>query len=128
MVTALAERAEWIQGPGLVVWLESHGLFSPDIQLGFHARRIRHWREGKTADLHTADIVLTKLGLHLSEIPDELWLEEAPKARRYTDKDRKEMARRLGEGQTVTAVARSFCCHRETVLKAAERFSVKAAA
>ena len=77
-LTASPETAQWLKGPGLAAWLERHGLTSPSLQLGHHARRVRDWKHGGTASVQVADEVLVKLGYHLSELPDDLWLERNP--------------------------------------------------
>lgn len=66
---------QWLDGPRLVCWLEGKGLFSMQLQVGGLARRVSDWKKGTTANVFTADRVLTRLGLHISEIPDELWVD-----------------------------------------------------
>lgn len=68
------ETAEWLDGPRLAEWLESHGLLSPSRQLGSSTEgSFRRWKNGAKANVFAVDRVLVKLGLALSEIPDEFW-------------------------------------------------------
>jgi len=62
---------EWIDGPSLVNWIEERSTVSEAIAPSA-LRRIREWREGGSPDLYTVDKVLTKLDLHLSEVPPEM--------------------------------------------------------
>jgi hypothetical protein len=112
-----SEATNWLDGPGLVHWLESHGLDNPEIQLGFHARAIRHWRAGCKASVYVADRVLIKLGLHLSEIPDDLWV-QPPKRGELSPDHQAEIVRRVcGLGRSISAVARELDCDQKTVRK-----------
>lgn len=73
---------EALDGPRLVAWIEAEGAHPVDLRLGYHARAVRHWRAGERAQVYEVDKVLTKLGLHLHLIPDDLWI-EAPRKPRY---------------------------------------------
>lgn len=69
---------EWIDGPGLVAWIEEEEggtIETADLRLGFHARRLRGWRMGERARAETVDLVLNKLGLYLGQVPHHLYIE-----------------------------------------------------
>ncbi len=112
----LMTERDWLSGPGLYSWLLQNGLDHIELQLGYHARMARHWRDGGTAHVYSADAVLCKLGLHLSEIPDELWIEDPRKGRRITPEMCDEIKRRITElGQPIKVVAREVGCDPKTV-------------
>lgn len=72
------QLSEWISGPGLVAWIEEEEggtIERADLRLGFHARRLRSWRDGDRAKAETADLVLNKLGLCLGQVPHHLYVE-----------------------------------------------------
>jgi len=115
------ETAEWIDGPRFVAWLREHGLTSPSRQLGGSlARRVRDWEHGSAANVHTADQALVKLGLVLSEVPDDFWI-ESPKRRggqgqRIPERTQAEIVRRAIELQEPpSVVARALRVDHKTV-------------
>ena len=62
---------EWLDGPGLVAWLEEHGFVS-----AYHpnaTRRVYDWRHGGRASLRAVEPMILRLGYHPSELPDDLW-------------------------------------------------------
>lgn len=69
--------SEWLDGPGLCEWIdeeEGGELQNADARLLSHARKVRDWRAGGRASVYTADLVLTKLGLHLGMLPEHLYV------------------------------------------------------
>jgi hypothetical protein len=69
----MAAGGHSVNGPGLVKWLEERGCELGDRWLGDDARRIRAWREGSDEPtLGVLDRVLTKLDIHMDELPDDL--------------------------------------------------------
>lgn len=65
--------AKRVSGPSLVAWLEGRGCKLGEKTLASHARTIRRWRDGEVnPTLFDVDAVLTKLDIHLDELPDEL--------------------------------------------------------
>jgi hypothetical protein len=69
----------WLDGRLLLEWLEGRRCDLSKAVIGNHDRAVRHWREGGSCSVFQVDRVLTKLGIHLHELPDHLWLEEPPK-------------------------------------------------
>ncbi len=69
------ETAEWLDGPGLAAWL---GERIPLDGLAAHHesmyRAILRWRNGDQACVYTVDDLLVRLGIHLSEVPEELFV------------------------------------------------------
>lgn len=63
-----------MKGPQLVRWLEGRGCRQlGESRLASHARTVRGWRDGElTPTLPAVDAVLTKLDIHLDELPDDL--------------------------------------------------------
>jgi Transposase len=110
-VEAVAIERKWLDGPALVAWLEDERrcIFG-EYALGFHARAIRHWRRGGKPSLYHADVVLTKLDVHLDELPDHLWI-DTPKSNTFPVAVKREAVRRVLEhGETKKGVAQSIGC------------------
>lgn len=72
------ENARGIDGGKAYLWLQSAGLI-PDkyrVQasgLETTERKLRKWREGCYSTFTAADEVLVSLGVHPSELPEEVW-------------------------------------------------------
>ena len=66
------ENAKVANGPRLVRWLEQNGVPTP-------ASPCNAWRAGSQATLASIDRILTRHGLHLWMVPDDLW--EPPRPR-----------------------------------------------
>ncbi len=112
------ETAEWLDGPRLVEWLRENGLRSAKGQLGGSLERAYgRWREGGMASVYTVDQVLVKLHLHLTDIPESLWAFGRRRRDGGIDSSgrREEILRRLGAGDSVSAVARDLRIARSTV-------------
>ena len=60
---------QFLDGPRFVEWLEGEGVGGGD------SRAFRRWKDGGAASVHSADRFLTKVGLHLGFLPDDLWIE-----------------------------------------------------
>ncbi len=114
------QERNWLNGARLVAWLEERGFPLTATEVGGHDRAIRHWRDGGACSIFQADRLLTKLDVHLHEVPDGLWLEETPKKgsfvgprRRfaYPPEVRAEAVRRVMVGEEpLKAVAQSVGC------------------
>jgi len=62
-----------VNGPRLVAWLEERDCLLTDSFVGASsARAVRRWREGASPSLWDVDALLTRLDIHLDELPDEL--------------------------------------------------------
>jgi len=59
---------DFLDGPGLVTWLESEGVRNPE------SRAFTRWKSGGAASVYAADRFLTKVGLHIHLVPDDLWI------------------------------------------------------
>jgi hypothetical protein len=89
------ETSEWLDGPGLVAWLNEQRLLYVDEDeaaskrggaagngyfTGYDAahasfmRRTRDWQSGGIASVYTVDKFLIHHGRHLSELPDDLYI------------------------------------------------------
>lgn len=88
----------WLDGPGLAAWFREEGLVpenekaSP--QTASVVRAVKRWDAGERASIWSADRWLIYSGRHLSELPDELWL-EGPY--HFDDEAKEEALRLLGE-------------------------------
>ena len=68
-----------MDGPRLVEWLEDRDCLLTDSFVGASsARAIRRWREGATPSLWDVDALLTKLDIHLDELPEDLRPSDEP--------------------------------------------------
>lgn len=75
---------ERLDGPALVDWLEERrpNHYPTETETGTVAdflekkdrRKLRHWRGGVNPSIFTADLVLTRLNIHPSELPDDLFV------------------------------------------------------
>lgn len=118
----VAEQTDWLDGPRLYEWLKEHGLDHPAIELGReHERAIRHWRDGRRANVYTVDRVLVALGLHLSEVPDDCWV-DPPYRGELKPERRAEILRLIkDEGMAPGTVARLTCVDPRTVRRCLAR-------
>ncbi|MQA76051.1 MAG: hypothetical protein GEU88_17245 [Solirubrobacterales bacterium] len=106
---AEAPPPRWLEGPGLCEWLERSGaVLRPDVELDANmARNWRRWEAGGHADVYTVDRLLCGRGVHLSEVPDELWRTRRPyrRRRRVAARERERAARRHLAGAPARQVA-----------------------
>lgn len=71
--TPLEPGPEWLDGPGVVGFIEAHTEEGDRTQrLNGDARLLSNWRRGSAANYYAVDKVLTKLGMHTSELPPHL--------------------------------------------------------
>lgn len=76
MSWATATRAD---GPKVVAWLEGHlsktypewKRIAPSLD-----RAARRWASGESPSIWTLDRHLTPLGLHVQDLPEDVWLDE----------------------------------------------------
>ena len=66
--------SDWLDGPKFVNWLERADDFSGEPHGTAIKRRVTEWRAGAPVSIWSADHLLTRIGLHLSQVPDELWI------------------------------------------------------
>lgn len=106
------KQTDWLDGVALESWLRHHGLFNRELQLGERlSNRVGGWkRRGVFVSVWDADEVLTKLDLHLSELPAEMWVEPTPATskRRYCEQIRPEVVERHREGESASALAQEY--------------------
>jgi DNA-binding NarL/FixJ family response regulator len=101
----------WLDGRGFTYWLDSRrperlGLLGESTE-----RRLRNARAlSGQLSVHTVDRIVTTLGLHLSDVPDEVWVERRP--RRFhppVPPEERERAVRLRlSGTPATEIARTL--------------------
>lgn len=116
---------EWLDGPQFVRWLEDEFNFDRNGNGPVVERRIHSLMQGGSISVWSADRLLTAIGLHISLIPDELWLARRPylppgakpKPRTYVPVERKEEAvkRYANEERTIRQLAEEFNVHDRTV-------------
>lgn len=89
-------ESEWLNGPGVVAWLDKRGLRTLAERKSARARMaLRRWDSGSTANYFALDAFLTELSIVanpnlcapnlLDELPDELFCDQPnyhPKAAR----------------------------------------------
>lgn len=108
-------NAEWADGPKFVAWLADKGLHIGEHEAGGKplARRIRAWATGEEdASFYLVDRVLVHFGRHVSEVPDDIWLEQRRnfgRRRGPVDAEVRVAALRMYEGgATAKDVSRRF--------------------
>lgn len=112
-------KLDWTNGvylnaPRTAAWFEGwirkrYGLGpSETMHAGDEITRALHaWRAGDRAPTVWAlDRMLTKLGGHISEIPDHLWIEAKPNGRRYDEETKAKAVRAVELGEPAATVAR----------------------
>ncbi len=70
------QNAKAADGPALYRWLEVRGELDRARFVG--QRAILRWERGGQAKFEAVDRVLTALGRHVSELPDDIWREYDP--------------------------------------------------
>lgn len=87
---------EYLDGPRLVKWLEAEGLKAGE------SRAFNRWKAGAAATVYAADRFLTKRGLHIHLLPDDLWIDppsgEEPKSGKRARTHKTTMGVRRGKG------------------------------
>lgn len=66
-------------GPKLAEFLRERGLYG--LLSENHQRRARDWGRGAFADFYVVDRVMCGLGLHVSELPPDIWVGEIRRPR-----------------------------------------------
>lgn len=70
------QTARWADGAKVLAWLKTSDLlpeqFGPDMDTV--AKAVYRWSKGYTARADSVDNVLSRLGAHVSELPDDVWL------------------------------------------------------
>jgi hypothetical protein len=81
-------------------WLQTAGVIPESVEMVDEtlARRLRLWRAGAQARVDAVDRVCVKLGIHLSELPDDVWVDHysaLPVTTRYCEHCGEEIPRKL---------------------------------
>lgn len=111
---------DWIDGPGLRAWLlhmvPHHHWPRIDADNPTLTRALNRWGAGGLANWRTADRHLTWLGLHLSEVPDELWRHDrrAQPRTEYAIEARRQAYVAADQGLSLADMAEVFGVSRET--------------
>jgi excisionase family DNA binding protein len=63
----------YLDGPKLAAWIDAREDNLESRYGGNIARRVFAWRRGQIADIYVADDILTKMGYHLSELPESFF-------------------------------------------------------
>ena len=101
------------RGPKLYEWLIHTDANLEDANVGpAFARAIDRWKEGDNATLGKVDELCVHVGLHLSQVPEEIWIARPPRkgSRHSTPQTRKEAVERVLAGETNRQVAESIGC------------------
>jgi hypothetical protein len=67
-------ESHWLDGPKFIAWLESEHGFKASHHGSNAERRAQRWKNGDMVSIWKADELLTKLSLHISLIPEAVWL------------------------------------------------------
>jgi hypothetical protein len=73
--TYLDVATDWIDGRKFYQFLKDNGIRYSDIKEQENAR-IYKWKQGASISFHLADKVLTRLDLHLCDLPDDAYLDK----------------------------------------------------
>lgn len=114
----IPEDVQWLKGPPLVAWLETQRRLSyVDGPLSSsNMRRICSWRAGGHADVTAVDMILTKLGLHLHDVPEETISRASQRGYHHVDEVvRREVIETYLSGETARKVGKRFGVHECTV-------------
>lgn len=65
--------SDWLDGPALYAWINNRREVNW-LELGGYKSYVKEWRDGQPANVYVADRVLLRIGMHLSELPDSLYL------------------------------------------------------
>ena len=65
--------ARAVDGPGFVTWLEEQDKRGAEVE---QERSFWRWKKGGEATFGAVDRLAVRLGLHLKDVPDRLWLEK----------------------------------------------------
>lgn len=108
-----AEKCPRLDGPGVYEWMVDAKVVTEGqmkTQFGSsRARRLNAWRGGDAATAPVVDEMLCGKGIHLSEIPEELWLTgEQKRASRQAPEVREAGARRYRAGESAQALASEY--------------------
>lgn len=109
------ERAEWLDGPALVDWLRLHGLENVKAFGGTVQAAITRWQRGARASVYSVDSLMVRLDLHLSEIPDDIWIDSSRTGQKIDEDQRAELIARLEAGEKVKRLAQEFRVSPSTV-------------
>lgn len=114
--------SDWLDGPKLVAWLEEEGfLRDARAQLGdAHVEAVRKWRDGRAANVYSADELLLCLGLTIAQLPESVYREN-PRlgvAVQQIDIETTERIVALAEkGKNFSQIAREVGCDSKTAAR-----------
>ncbi len=110
---------EWLHAPLFRDWLESEGVEPGHLELSEQRQWAGWGLDAMSITVALADQICTRLGLHLSMIPDEVW-DTAKKGRRWqrhTANDHKQARMLRHKGYTVRQIAALMGISSRTVHK-----------
>ena len=64
--------AGWANGAALLAWLGSLGIRIVPLTESWQ-KKLERWRGGARANFYDVDEVLVRVGLHVSQVPVEIW-------------------------------------------------------
>ncbi len=107
---------EWLDGPGIAKWAKEAGIWDATLEMTnpSFVRRLREWEKpGCLANVYTLDRHLTKEGIHLHEVPEELYTEREPQkgtftAQKLTDAEKKQLVARVDAGEKPSDLAHEY--------------------
>lgn len=113
----------WLDGPRFLSWLEADYNFDSHAHGKTIERRANRWKHGECVSVWSADRFLIKIGLHLTLVPEDIWLPRKPgpltytRGNRPTPEQKKEIIKRCGEGAPVAALAQEVGVTERTIRK-----------
>jgi hypothetical protein len=108
---------EWVDGEKFVEWIEEvRPNHMEELSESQHRTLWRFRQSGVKGSLETVDHICCALFLHINEIPEEVWTDEAPNKGRRIDGAKKLEALELVEsGVSISQAAKQAGVHPETL-------------
>jgi hypothetical protein len=69
----VSETATWISGPKFAAWLRERKVENKELPVS-RSSQLGQWERGENISVWRADRVLTHLGYHLWQLPEDVWL------------------------------------------------------
>lgn len=121
--------ADWLDGPKFVAWLEEKHGFESHLHGRYMNQTAWRWRKGEKVSIWKADELLTKLDLHISLIPEDIWVaptERVPRRKDFSKGLREEVVARRLAGATAHELAEDIGVSERTIRKWTQKSKQKA--
>lgn len=113
--------SEWLDGPGVVEWLEAKGMRPYVFWRSWADKRAwARWKQGGLASVWVLDRILTQEGLELVDVPEHLWRDPPRRGgRKLTYRHpaplREAVLRRYSQGERICDLSRELGLSPKTI-------------